>query len=529
MIEGMRILIVEDDSNNAAYLANQLNKLAYKTIDFATSGEEAMARIENENLPDLIFMDIFLKGEKNGIDTALEIYSKVKIPIVFVSAPENLFFLEEEKFIKNPTFLSKPFDIEEIKKAIKDVNMDAIKKTPEYIEADRLNKVSKYEILDTPPEGNFDRITKLAAKLLGASTALISIVDEDRIWFKSRYGFKEKEIPRDINLFGSSFLSKEYNYYNKGHYASSFITPVLAHESGFQFFASSPLITADGHNLGVLCVIDKRPRQITDEEKLVLKDLAQIIMDEMEMRLAARKAYRKQRDFLNIAVHDLKNPLAAILGFSDLSEKEDQLKTLDEYNGYIKHAANNMLQIVEGLLKNSLMELDQVKLNCIPLHFSEIVDSVMIGNKTQAAKKGQKLNLNINGDPIITADSVKLGEALDNLVSNAIKYSPKEQDIEINVFEESDNVFFEVKDRGPGLTDDERNRAFEKFSGLSAQPTGGESSTGLGLSITKKLVELHGGNIEVQSEGKEKGATFIIKIPAASVEHKELLLQEEDL
>lgn len=525
-MEYLRILIVEDNSNNASYLANQLNKLGYQQIDYATSCKEALAVIENFP-PGLIFMDIFLRGGKNGIDTALEISKTAKIPIVFVSTPDNLFLLNEAKFIKNPAFLAKPFEIEELENAIIDVKEETIRKTPEYGEAERLNKLSVYEILDTPREVNFDRVTNLAARLLNVPIALVSIVDEDRIWFKSKYGFKEKEIPKDRELFASSFISPEFYHYNKKNKKSALINPLLAHDSGLEFYAASPLLTSDGHALGVLCVMDKKPRTILKKDRLILDDLARIIMDEMEMRLAARKAARLQRNFLSVAVHDLKNPLAAILGFSDLMQKESDLKVNGEYNGYIKQAASNMLQIVEGLLQNILMELDQIHLHCIPLHFSEIVDSVIAGNKTQASRKNQELILNMGSDPIVTADPLKLGEAMDNVVSNAIKYSPKGKKIEISINKEAESVFFNVKDEGPGLTADEKDIVFEKFSHLNAQPTGGESSTGLGLSIAKKLVELHGGKISVESEGKEKGSTFSIEIPLATEkEQKRLEIQE---
>jgi signal transduction histidine kinase len=519
-----KALIVEDDINMAGFLSIQLKKLGYEVLDHFTSGDEAIRYIEDNPLPDVIFMDIFLRGPRNGIDTALEIYKRAKIPVVFTSAPENLFLLNDAKFIKNSTFLSKPFDLDEIEKSISGLEGDAIKNTPEYIEAERLRTISNYEILDTPREGNFDRITKLAATLLNVPIVLVSIVDEDRIWFKSRYGFSEKEIPKSRELFGSSFLKKEFEYMNRSE-EQSLINPILAHDSGFEFYASAPLITLDGHNLGSLCILDRKARQITENEKKVLTDLATIVMDEMEMRLAARKAYRLQRDFLNTAVHDLKNPLAAVLGFSDLLKNETNVETIHEYNGYIKQAADKMLEIVDGLLKTSLMEMNQIKLACIPVRFSEIIDSVVAGNKVQAKKKKQILIVNIIEDPIINADPVKLGEALDNLVSNAIKYSPMEKEIEIIIKEESGMAHFEVRDNGPGLSEDEQKRVFEKFSRLSAQPTGGETSTGLGLSISKKLVELHGGVIRAESKGKEKGSTFSIEVPLASAaERAELLL-----
>jgi signal transduction histidine kinase len=514
-----RVLIVEDDADVASFLSNQLRKIGYEVLDYAVSGEEAIKCIEENELPDLIFMDIYLRGKKNGIDTALEIYKIAKLPVVFTSAPENFFLLEDAKFIKSSTFLSKPFDMAEIQKSINSLEEDAIKSTPEYIEAERLRTLNNYEIIDTPREGNFDRITKLAALLLNVPVALVSIVDADRIWFKSRYGFREKEIPINNELFTSSFLSKRFEHMDRTD-ERALINPLLASDSGFEFYASAPLITMDGHNLGTLCVLDRKPREITEKEKKILTDLAEIVIDEMEMRLAARKAYRLQRDFLNTAVHDLKNPLAAVLGFSDLSKKEENIKTIHEYNDYIKQAADKMLEIVEGLLKTSLMEMDQIKLDCIPVYFSEIIDSVMAGNKIQAQKKEQMISVNIIDDPIINADPIKLGEALDNLVSNAIKYSPKEEEIEIIVKQASGKAYFEVKDNGPGLTEDEQERVFEKFSRLSAQPTGGETSTGLGLSISKKLVEMHGGVIKAESEGKQKGSTFSVEMPLASIEEQ---------
>src|ERR1051325_740521 len=169
-----RVLIVEDDPDMSALLGNQLEKLGYEKIYFAATGEEAIAFIENNELPEIIFMDIFLKGNRNGIDTASEIYKKAKIPIVFSSAPENLYILEDAKFIKNSGFLSKPFNIEKIQKSIESLADEALKQTPEYIEANRLNKLIRYEILDTPREGNFDRITKLAATLFRVPIALVS-------------------------------------------------------------------------------------------------------------------------------------------------------------------------------------------------------------------------------------------------------------------------------------------------------------------------------------------------------------------
>jgi CheY-like chemotaxis protein len=105
-MEGTRVLIVEDEPGIAAVLKNQLHKLGYKDVDLAASGDEAIGYIEQKEPPGLIFMDIFLRGSRNGVDTASEIYKRAKIPIIFSSAPENLYIIENAKFIKNTGFLS---------------------------------------------------------------------------------------------------------------------------------------------------------------------------------------------------------------------------------------------------------------------------------------------------------------------------------------------------------------------------------------------------------------------------------------
>jgi len=115
-------------------------------------------------------------------------------------------------------------------------------------------------------------------------------------------------------------------------------------------------------------------------------------------------------------------------------------------------------------------------------------------------------------------DIKRITEVMDNLVGNAIKFSPEGKAISVDVHKSSDGknrngrILFRVRDDGPGLTPDDLKKLFGKFVRLSAQPTGGESSTGLGLSIVKQVVELHGGKVWAESEGKGKGATFVVEL-----------------
>ncbi len=157
-------------------------------------------------------------------------------------------------------------------------------------EAARLDALRRYDILDTPQDGAFDRVTSLAARILGTPIAIISLVDRDRIWFKSRHGLDVPQIDRDPGLCASAILKDEA--YVLGDAASdvrSLANPLVAGDFGLRFYAGIPLRTHDHFNLGVLCCLDFVPRQTQPHELQALKDLAAIVMDQMELRLAARR------------------------------------------------------------------------------------------------------------------------------------------------------------------------------------------------------------------------------------------------
>jgi signal transduction histidine kinase len=145
----------------------------------------------------------------------------------------------------------------------------------------------------------------------------------------------------------------------------------------------------------------------------------------------------------------------------------------------------------------------------IPLLVREVVET----SRPLLEKKQQAIEINAPDDLRVSGDPDRLREAIDNLVSNAIKYSPIGGQIEISARQEADEVLIQVSDNGPGLSPEDMSRLFGRFQRLSAKPTAGESSTGLGLSIVKRIVELHGGQISAQSPGPGSGTTFTIAVP----------------
>ena len=159
-------------------------------------------------------------------------------------------------------------------------------------EPQRLAAVRRYEILDTPPDGSFDRVTAVASEIFDVPVALVTIVDEDRIWFKSRRGLDGVEqIGRDPGLCASAILQDEpYIVEEARRDPRTLNNPLVRGQFGLQFYAAAPLRTGDGYRLGTLCIIDREPRMFSPKQAEILDHLSFIVMDEMELRLSAIRA-----------------------------------------------------------------------------------------------------------------------------------------------------------------------------------------------------------------------------------------------
>ncbi len=157
-------------------------------------------------------------------------------------------------------------------------------------EIDRQAAVDRYAILDTPRDGTFDNITAIAASLFNVPIAIVSIVDHDRIWFKSHHGVDIEQVARDPGLCASAILRDAPTVINDARVdPQALANPLVAGEAGMRFYAAAPIKTSDGFKLGTLCVLDKKPREVTEGQMRMLHSLAAVVVDELELRLAARK------------------------------------------------------------------------------------------------------------------------------------------------------------------------------------------------------------------------------------------------
>ncbi len=242
-------------------------------------------------------------------------------------------------------------------------------------------------------------------------------------------------------------------------------------------------------------------------------------------RLAAQwqrlqRANTFKSEILGAVAHDLKNPLGVILGRTEMltdmmGHAPPSLENMQAQIEHIRDAARRLTSMVDNLMSDAMADALDITIRREPVDLSALVQEVAAANLPLADRKDQAIIVTAPPDHTAMCDSDRLREAVDNLVSNAIKYSPLGEKIEVAVARSKGGLQIRVRDHGAGLSEEDLSRLFGRFQRLSAKPTAGESSTGLGLSIAKRIVELHGGTIAGESAGPGKGTTFTITLPGA--------------
>lgn len=231
--------------------------------------------------------------------------------------------------------------------------------------------------------------------------------------------------------------------------------------------------------------------------------------------LQVKESEKIKTEFLANVSHELRTPLNAIIGFSDiltngfygaLNEKQS------EFVRDINVSGIHLLGMINEILDISKIEANAISLNRSKFLIMLAVDEVVNVVKPLADKKFVKLLKNVSVESEIYADFQKIKQILYNLLSNAIKFSPENDIIAVNVYSKKNNLIIEVKDNGLGIAPENHLKIFEKFVQLENAYTKKESSTGLGLTITKELIQMHGGNITLESD-LGKGAAFIVELP----------------
>jgi signal transduction histidine kinase len=237
--------------------------------------------------------------------------------------------------------------------------------------------------------------------------------------------------------------------------------------------------------------------------------------------LRLQRANGFKNEILGTVAHDLKNPLGVILGRTEMlteligagSSKESVTAQVE----HIRDATRRLTSMVDHLISDAMADAFDITIRREPVDIAGLVAEVADANQPLAVNKQQAITVSAPPNFVTMCDSDRMREAIDNLMSNAIKYSPIGGKIAVVVSHEQNNTIIRIADEGAGLSPEDLGRLFGRFQRLSAKPTAGESSTGLGLSIVKRIIDMHGGRVTADSEGPGQGSTFTVILPATEI------------
>ena len=368
-------------------------------------------------------------------------------------------------------------------------------------EQKRLEALYKYEILDTPEEKDFDRLSQLASLVCETPISLITLLDHDRQWFKSKNGLEINETPRNIAFCNHAIMEDKMMIINDASQDERFKeNPLVTSTPEIRFYAGMPLITPEGYRLGTLCVIDDKPRDLTEFQKFAVETLANEVITQLELRLKMKQLsiqsdelkqnnnYLKRINdsngkLLSIIAHDLRSPISSISSLidmyqnADLSNEEMKELTLEMKSEVVNtsHLLDNLLQWAVSQFKDE--NLKPVEINL--LNLSKEAGSIW---EEKIRAKSNKIFYNIDEGLSIISDENYLKFIIRNLINNANKFTSKGI-ITVSARQSDNEIYISVSDTGIGMTEDQINNLFNWEHRSSLPGTDGEKGTGLGLQV----------------------------------------------
>ncbi|WP_193211618.1 GAF domain-containing sensor histidine kinase [Luteolibacter marinus] len=357
---------------------------------------------------------------------------------------------------------------------------------------------------------DFERVTALASRLLRVPVCLVSLVDDSRQVFAGACGLPDPLNQERQTPLSHSFCKHAVRERRPLIIPDARLDPRVAENGaiadlGVIAYLGFPIHGPDDLIYGAFCVIDSKPRAWSEEDIGVVRDLTAIVVEQVELHTTKET----ERSSLDVLIHDLKTPLAGIrMVASLLQEKEQELPgSLRPLVGALGESTDSALKLVESLARR-----DRHSSGVCPDLSAQLAD--VVGRQEIAAEdKGLQILFDGSKSPMpVAAPDWVIEQVAENLLSNAIKFTPAGGRIQVSVSEQDGYGVFEVGDTGPGFAKEDYPKLFRRYSRMSAQPTAGEPSTGLGLSIVKRLVEQEGGSVLLLSRPGE-GARFRVSFP----------------
>jgi len=387
-------------------------------------------------------------------------------------------------------------------------------------EFDRLMAVSDLNVDYSSFENSFKDLARLAARVAGTDISLVNLLDSYTQWTVSFHGLDIAQMPREDSVcqytimgdgpFEVGDLAGDERFHDKFY---------VTDDPHLRYYFGLPL-TYEGHNVGALCVLDKRHRDITPEKI----ELLSIISEEIVNRLKVYKYIEHLRNNIsevkstqNKVVHDIRGPIGGIMGLAEIIAEQGKENTIDEVLEFINmiyKGGKSVLELADEILDNDKKRNRDVKANEFTLViFREKLEKLYT---PQARSKNILFVINTNRATEETVfPSNKLLQIAGNLISNAMKFTPKYGDVtvdlDLDITDEQKTLKIAVKDTGEGM-DEARIKELLTDNTTSTDGTGGEKGYGFGLALVKHLVQSLNGQLAITSE-PGKGARFEVTIP----------------
>lgn len=396
----------------------------------------------------------------------------------------------------------------------------------------RIDSLHRTGLLDTGPDPSFDAITNLVATACDVPIALVSLLDRDRQWFKSRVGLDAPETPRD-QAFCAHTIQEDSGVLTVDDASTDprFAgNPLVTGPPGIRFYAGAAVRAPDGQRLGSVCIIDRRPRTLDDRLRRVLTCAAEQVEQlvaawaardtAIDDRVRAVSAHRALADeieqrsrFFAIAQHKLKTPLAVIAGWSDILRSADGLGAEERGAGLeaIRRAASELQTQIEDLLDEARIHLLHESLVPTPIELGQWLERQVAELNLDPSR--HPVSIRVPAGTVVLADPDALRHVVAHLIDNAVKYSPDGGAVAIEAAATGDRVVARVADHGIGLPEDGTD-LFEAFQ-RGSQSARVARGSGLGLHIVRSLVERMDG--EVSARNWAGGAMFEFELPAAEI------------
>jgi len=391
-------------------------------------------------------------------------------------------------------------------------------------EAARLRSLKLFDILDTAVEARYDDLTALAAKICDVPICLISLIDEERQWFKSHHGLAVRETPRELAFCSHAILGQDIMEISDSRRDERFHdNPLVIEMPHVVFYAGMPLMDTDDNNLGTLCVIGQKPKSLNDEQRDALRVIARQVMTHFELRRALKVtqglldsaqhfAQTKSTFMANIS-HEIRAPLQGISGASELLKNSGVTDRQMRLINILQDSGCILEQLIRDVADLAMIETGRLKIMAEPYDFNLVLQQLAVDHKSRIEERSNRLRLTI--DPklssILVGDRTRVRQVLDQLLIHANSVtSSGELGLDARIDDKKDGNFvlrLTLADQGRKLSDDILANLFDRFELVEARDAGDLASTGIGLAIAYKLMHLMNGDLTVRT-GCSAGSIF---------------------